>query len=161
MKLAIERLRSALTYDPNTGAFTRNYYVRCGPKVGNTDKDGYLRIVLDGVSHAAHRLAWFHMTGEAPGSGMEVDHINGDRADNRWANLRLLDRIGNCQNQRRAHRDNKVGLLGVTRSQCGRRFAATINAGGKHHGLGTYPTAELAYEAYLQAKRVLHPATSL
>ena len=90
---------------------------------------------------------------------LQIDHINGVKDDCRWSNLREVDGFLNMQNQRRPMRDNKVGFLGVVRT--GRRFRASIGAGGKHRGLGTFDTPELAHAAYIAAKRKLHPGGTL
>jgi hypothetical protein len=88
-------------------------------------------------------------------AGVEVDHKNGLRADNRIKNLRLADNACNAQNLRSATSRSRVGLLGVVAE--GRRFRAFICAGRKKMALGTYDTAEEAHAAYVQAKRSLHP----
>jgi hypothetical protein len=97
------------------------------------------------------------MTGEWPAA--DIDHINGDRADNRWANLSTVSRAVNMQNLKRAHRDSETGLLSVSRHR--KAFAATIMVRGRKHRLGTFPTAKQAHQVYLSAKRVLHEGNTL
>ena len=119
-------------------------------------------IRVGGARHYAHRLAWLFATGEWPKE--TIDHINGDRGDNRIANLRDVPRRINCENQRKARSVNRVGLLGVSRAtgnRPGKPYTAFIGVRGKSVGLGYFPTAELAHEAYLAAKRRLHEGCSI
>jgi hypothetical protein len=85
----------------------------------------------------------------------EIDHKNGVRNDDRFNNLRDVARSGNTQNQRHAHKNNKLGLLGVTRH--GKKFSANIQVNGKPRYLGLFSTPEEAYAVYVIEKRKLHP----
>ena len=159
-ELTAERLRELLHYDPETGVFTR--LVRSGPaKVGDVagtaDTHGYIQISVDGALYLAHRLAFLWMTGEWPPH--QVDHINGVRADNRFANLRPATNAENMQNVRRPYSSNRIGLLGVCRH--GNRFRATIKVDGRCIHLGTFDAPEQAHAAYLAAKRKLHAGCTL
>jgi hypothetical protein len=151
-----ERLRAVLHYDPETGVFTRRIATanrsKVGEVVGSDNGQGYLAARLDGPSYKLHRLAWLYMTGEWP--SMDIDHKNGVRDDNRWSNLRHVPRRVNSQNQRRAHRDNATGFLGV--SAHGERFAAKIESDGVCRRLGLYDTPEEAHAVYLRMKRTEH-----
>lgn len=90
---------------------------------------------------------------------MSIDHINGDKLDNRALNLRLATVKANAENQTRAHPRNKVGLLGVSLRRG--KFRALIQHNGKRMALGTFDTAEAARERYVQVKRVLHKGSTL
>lgn len=111
-----------------------------------------MRITLKGKDYLSHRLAWFYMTGAWP--EQEIDHINGVRDDNRFANLREADRQINCQNVRKPYKNNRTGLLGVKPSLG--KFVARIYVDGKERHLGTFKTPGLAHAAYVAAKRELH-----
>jgi hypothetical protein len=92
--------------------------------------------------YQAHRLAWFLFYGEWP--IYEIDHINGDKTDNRIINLRdVPDRI-NAQNMG-IHRNGH--LPGV--SKVGKKWRASIQIGKKQTHLGMFSTQEEAYRAYL------------
>lgn len=151
--LTAERLREALKYDPATGVFTRNDIPTGSVNAVST----YVIIGVDKGHYYAHRLAILYMTGSWP--LVETDHINGNRSDNSWANLRPADKELNCQNLRRAKSHNKLGLLGVGRNGSG--FMANLTVKGKRHYLGTFRTQELAQIAYIAAKRLLHPGGTL
>lgn len=157
-ELTAERLRELLSYDPETGVFTwrvGGHGRRSGDVAGCDNGAGYVKIIIDGRNRLAHRLAWLYTHGRWP--ECFIDHRNGDRADNRIANLRECSPAQNQHNRHRADRGSASGLIGAHRQPHSRRWRATIKAGGKHRHIGTFDTPEAAHAAYLQAKRELHP----
>jgi hypothetical protein len=159
--LTAQRLRELLHYDPETGLFTRriaHYGHPAGSAIGSTHNVGYVRLHVDGRSYLAHRLAWLYMTGEWP--EQQVDHRDGDRANNRFENLRDVTRSVNFQNQRRARGNNKhSALLGAFKKRD--RWESRIKVDGAYIRLGTFRTAEEAHTAYIEAKRRLHPGCTI
>jgi hypothetical protein len=115
-----------------------------------------MRMCVDGHRYPAHRLAWLYMTGEWPG---EVDHINGKKDDNRWANLRDISHAANSQNVRVAQVNNRCGVLGVKPLRD--KFQARICVARKTIHLGTFLTTSEAHAAYVAAKRELHEGCTL
>lgn len=97
------------------------------------------------------------MTGRWPVG--DIDHRDSNKLNNAFCNLREVTEHENLQNQRRAHRNNKSGLLGVSHQAQG--YVARIYANGRKHYLGTFKTGEAAHSAYLDAKRRLHPGSTL
>lgn len=163
MKLTAERLRELFRYDPETGQFTRRVAIGrhgcfvAGSVAGSLKKCGYIYVCVDHISHRAHRLAWLYVTGHWPAD--QIDHMDGDRTNNRIANLREATNAENRQNERKARRSSKSGLLGVTAS--GRRWRACIKLDGRTRQLGRFSTPEAAHMAYLAAKAELHPFGTL
>lgn len=152
-----ERVASLLAYDQTTGIFTWKVARGCAAKgtpAGAVMGNGYIGIRIDGVRYLAHRLAWLLIHGAWPQG--EVDHINGNRYDNRIENLRDVPRSLNQQNQTRAQSSNKTGALGVSKADAKGRFRARIFSNGKQHHLGTFKTVEEASQAYVSAKRQMH-----
>lgn len=86
--VTVERLRELLDYNEKTGKFYAGSGRNFGKEVGGFHGKGYLKIALDGVTYLAHRLAWLYVTGDWPFD--VIDHINGDKKDNRIANLRAV-----------------------------------------------------------------------
>ena len=105
-------------------------------------------------------IALHTIPGHNPPAAATLDHINGNKADNRIANLRKALRDENLQNQRKAHGNNKAGILGVSLTKRG-RFVVMIQSGGKRKYLGSYASAEEAEAAYIKAKREEHPFGTL
>lgn len=156
-ELNLDRLRSVLDYSPSLGLFkwrVARGRSAAGSVAGYTNQHGYVCIGVDGAVYAAHRLAWFFTHGSWPEK--QIDHINGDRSDNRIANLRVVDRCGNSQNRRAAHRDSSHGFLGASWNVQHKRWQAKIVAQKIRHHLGYFDTAESAHAAYMQAKQRLH-----
>lgn len=160
IELTQEYLKEVLHYDPETGIFTWRSSGK-GRKLGRPagalhKKLGSVQLFVGGRLYYAHRLAWLYMTGSWPRE--HIDHIDGDPSNNRWVNLREATNAENLQNQRHARKDNlSSGLLGVTWHKQGRKFMAQISVDEKRIYLGLHETAQEAHQAYLKAKRELHP----
>lgn len=152
-----ELVREYLDYNPYTGIITwklnRGKKVKAGSEAGTDNGIGYLAIKLDGKCYKAHRVAWFLKTGEWP-KGV-IDHINNNRSDNRWENLRVTSVQGNNFNKGIA-KNNNSGATGVRFIQSNKKWRAYIRANKKSHHLGYFTTKEAAEEAYQKAKQNLH-----
>jgi hypothetical protein len=149
----LERVKELLHYDPATGLFHwkvyRNSQAQAGEQAGCVDSvTGYVRIRIDLRKYPAHRLAVLLMTGQWPEH--QVDHRNGNRADNRWVNLRPAT---SRQNAHHTIWPNSHGFKGVNKqSRCrSRPYIARINVNGVRRSLGYYATAEEAYAVYCKA----------
>ena len=87
--LSRDRLYELLLYNQKTGEFTwkkNRKKALVGVVAGCRAKTGYWVITIGTRRYYTHRLAWFYMTGAWPSK--QIDHINGQRDDNRWCNLR-------------------------------------------------------------------------
>lgn len=148
-------LKTIMTYDPYTGYF---HYVkgnkrRCaGDRVGTLRSDGYWEVTIQYARYRLHRLAWLWMYGEMPST--HIDHINGDRADNRISNLRKATHSENQQNLKQATSANKCGLLGVYYHKG--KYVAQIKLNGRNKYIGRFDTAEAAHNAYIAEKLRVH-----
>lgn len=118
-------------------------------------KNGYIVLCSGAKKVYAHRVAWRIVHGEWPASW--IDHINGDRTDNRIENLRLATQAENMQNLRKPGKRNKSGFLGVSWDKVVGLWVAQIRAFGSPHQIGWYETPEEAHAAYMREKMRLHP----
>lgn len=145
--LTATQLKAELEYDPLTGVFKWRQSGRGRRKVqvGCLDKTrNRVSIYVLGASYYAHQLAWLYVYGKFP--IQELDHINGNGADNSISNLRLATHSQNMQNKKRPI-TNTSGFKGVIKDNRG-RWRATIKDGPTNRHLGVFPTPELAHEAY-------------
>lgn len=146
--LTVERANHLLAYNSETDVFT--WKVSQGKaregSVAGTIQHGYRKLTIDREQIKMHRLAWFMHYGAWP-SG-QIDHINGDRLDNRIANLRDVSHSINMQNRYAMRRKESDLPQGVARLKSG-KFSAHIN-------IGVYPSIEEAAAAYIGAKRLIH-----
>lgn len=151
-----ERLLDLVNYDPTTGVFSRLIKTSSRSLSGDifgSHCRGYLTGMLDGKTYRLHRLAWFYINKTWPQFG--IDHINGIKSDNRIENLREATQAENGQNMRISER-NTSGYLGVSyfSARCLWKATITINRAVKH--LGYFPSPELAFMAYSNAKQEAH-----
>lgn len=152
------RIREAFSYDPATGKLC--WKIRTsnrssiGKEAGSPDGQGYRILMLDKCLLRTHRVAFAHFYGEWP-KGF-IDHINGDRSDNRICNLRDVSNAENLQNNYKPQKNSTTGLRGVSKGKRDGTYCAEISVGRVRHRLGTFCSAEQAHAAYLQAKLALH-----
>tara|TARA_B100000378_G_scaffold147189_1_gene118845 strand:+ start:173 stop:748 length:576 start_codon:yes stop_codon:yes gene_type:complete len=97
---------------------------------------GYRHGGIDGKLYLAHRVVWKMMTGADP---LQIDHINGERTDNRPQNLRSVDATGNARNQK-LRRTNQSGAPGVILQRG--KWLARIWTEGRNRYLGTFDAFE-------------------
>lgn len=147
-----QHVRTRLSYDPETGAFTwiRARRDRVGKEAGAIDSAGHRQIRLHGRLYMAHRLAWLYMTGNFP--EMAIDHANGVRSDNSWCNLREATPSQNGANCKLSVR-NTSGAKGVFLERLTGRWNAYVRVQRKSVYLGTFDTVEEASQAYAQGAR--------
>ncbi len=155
---APELLFSLFLYDPVTGRLrhkANRRRVKAGSCADSTRRaDGYRQVALrlDGKQYQlkAHRVAWILEHGAIP-DGLQVDHINGIRDDNRLCNLRLVTQRENDQNRRKAR--------GYSWNKGCSKWEAYIRVAGVLRHLGLFTTEAAARAAYLKAKARYHPST--
>lgn len=160
MKPSQDRVKQLFSYDPGTGNFIRKVSVgrhgryRVGEIAGGKcARHGYWHVCVDSVKYSAHRLAWLYMTGRWPAD--QIDHIDGDRLNNKFNNLREATAAQNSQNEIKPRANNKSGYLGV--SPYKNKWRADIKVNGKTKALGYFECPLEAHAAYLRAKSTLHP----
>jgi hypothetical protein len=145
-------VRLKFEYDRESGILSRKMAKGLKP-VGTLNSEGYLVTKLSVKQYRVHRLAWLIVHGKWP--EWEIDHINGLKTDNRWANLRDVPPSLNQHNKHKPQRNSSTSYRGVTRR--GNRFAAALEADGRSIFAGLYDTPEEASAAYLATKAIYHP----
>lgn len=180
-KLTADHVRSLLDYNPSTGIFIWKMRTADMFSDGNTSAEkncsswnkkyagkepalpkrrGYPRIAV-GLARksgkakfvSAHRVVWLIIHGRLPIN--QIDHINGDRTDNRFCNLREATNSENAQN-RKLSIMNSSGYTGVSWHKRKSKWVARVGINYRRMSLGNYDTPEEAYAAYLSAKKKLH-----
>lgn len=119
------------------------------PALSGINAIGYRHGALIGTCQLAHRVAWAMHYDEQPSV---IDHINGDPADNRIANLRSVTRSDNQKNMKQ-NSNNTTGVTGVYRVQGPKPWRAAIKTGGKHISLGRFDLKDDAIAARKAAER--------
>jgi len=141
--LTQEKLKILLHYDAETGIFTnritRGSRSVAGNITGSEDVYGYWIIHIESRPYKAHRLAWLYMTGAWPKG--DIDHINELKCDNRFVNLREVNRSKNVSNQGPMV-NNYLQIRGVYMDRNKFRVSKSIN--GIRYNLGTYDTLDEA-----------------
>lgn len=137
---SVEELECKFDYDSNTGDLIHR---KTGKIAGTRTSAGYIQIYIQGHYYRAHRLVWRLLTGEDPGE-TTIDHIFGDRSDNRIEHLRLATQSE--QNK------NKPTTRGYRWDERRHRFIAFISINGRYTHLGCYREEEDAREAHLEAR---------
>ncbi len=139
-----EKTRCSFSYNPETGLFS-------GLSI-YTDRDGYLYTFIDRKNFRLHRLV-FLLEGEDI-SGKLIDHIDGDRQNNKRNNLRLVNSQENTYNKR-VGRNNTTGHKGITQEPNG-KWRARISANKKRYSLGVFDSLEEAVAALSEERQKLH-----
>lgn len=157
---APEALRQLLRYEPETGqlfwlesragqhGFNKQYMGR--EALAGKHPDGYKQGTLSGKSVLAHRVVWAVVYGAWPIE--DIDHINGNRQDNRIENLRAVSRMENAHNVKRRS-TNKSGHAGVYWSPSNGKWVAQIMCAGRREWLGLFTTVADAAVARRDAER--------
>jgi hypothetical protein len=166
-----EQLRELLRYEPDTGKlFWKERPLSMFPSPRHQGSwntryagrealielhpSGYLRGRVFNRVYYAHRVVWATVHGLWPDA--HIDHINGDKADNRLVNLRAATQQQNNRNTGK-RKDNASGFKGVCFHLRSKKWMASISIGGsKSTYLGLFDTPEEAHAAYCSAAQKHH-----
>jgi len=155
------RLRELLDYDPETGVFRRRKSARrgwTGRQAGYLKpgkEGGYTVIQVDGELFRASRLAWLYMTGKWPDA--DIDHIDLNRSNDCWSNLRIATRGQNMANAG-IRKDNTSGYRGVTWDADHGMWRAQVALNKRQYYCGLFATPEEAAVARDAKAALLHGA---
>jgi len=151
--LTQERLKELLDYDPETGVFT--WRVRTSNRVREGSPAGwrrtdlrcgktYIQIQVDDRTYNAHRLAFLWVEGSFPEK--VTDHEDGDGTNNRWSNLKRVNRQQNGRNMRRSSA-NTSGVTGVYWHKAAQKWEARVKAEDRFIYLGIFVSKDDAIAA--------------
>lgn len=146
-------LKKILHYNADTGVFTwvdRASGEKTMRQVGCLNPAGYKLIGVNGRRYMAHRLAFLYMIGRFPLD--QTDHINHDRSDNRWINLREASNLENGRNIS-MKKNNKSGITGVHWNKQANNWRARIMVNGKTINIGSFENKKDAAAARFAAER--------
>lgn len=155
---SIEVLLDAFNYNPESGRLT--WKIKSARQIvfgsfadSSINTAGYRRTGIGRDRFLTHRLIWKMMTGDDPVEF--IDHIDQNKSNNTWANLRLATKAQNLCNHG-PNKNNKTGLFkGVSFKKRNNRYLAQIQVNGVKKHLGYFLTPELARDAYIEAAKVL------
>lgn len=164
----IEYLRSIIDYDPCTGVLTwrarprelfttsRSYKIWnarfCGRQAGYSS-NGYIQVRIGKSIHLAHRVAWAYMTGAWPEK--QLDHIDGDKSNNMFANLREATNSENGYNRER-YSNNTSGVKGVCWDKSVSKWKAQIKAENACVYSKYFDDIDSASKAIVEERRKFH-----
>lgn len=167
VELPIETVRALLWYDREAGrlfwlnrpasmfpsrAAAAAWNARFASKEAftQTSQWGYKVGLIFGLSYRAHRVAWAIHTGAWPKS--DIDHINGQRADNRLCNLREATRSENSRNT--SSRSNSTSqYLGVCWTNERSKWLVRAKINGRIRHIGSFENEVDAAKAYDEAAK--------
>ena len=154
MDLTQSLLKNHLRYEDGFLYWT-DFSIRPNAKdtaLGNLLPNGYVYMKFFKKSTYVHRLIFLLHHGYLP---KYVDHINGNKQDNRSENLREATR---CQNMMNVGKTalNTSGFKGVSFHKRSNKWIAQIKQNKKHFYLGSFETAEEAHESYKRKAIELH-----
>lgn len=122
-----------------------------GNDAGGIRPHGYHMIMIDGVHYMTHRIIWKMKTGEEP---VQIDHIDGNRENNSFSNLRSVEHSVNMKNKS-LYVNNKSGTPGVRFHRRDGVWEAKIGVDGGQIQLGSFETKQEAIAARIAGEIVL------
>ena len=153
--LTVDLLNELFTYDRETGKLywkSARQGVTVGKEAGALDKEGYSILRMNYKRYRTHRVVFLMHKGYLP---VVLDHIDGDRANNRLDNLRPAS-LSQNQYNRKLNKNNKSGFKGVTYNSRSKMFYASIKHQTQRIFLGSYNTPEEADAVVRAAREELH-----
>lgn len=149
----IEELRNTFEYHPDGYLIRKSTGKPCGRRANQSD--GYACVRVGGRALLAHRIIFAIVYGRMPG---EIDHINGNRIDNRIENLRDVSSSENSHNYKRPN-TNTSGFTGVCWSTHHQKWKVEIRLNNRRIHIGYFEDFEEAVQARKLAKIKYHPTS--
>ena len=154
--LTVDLLNELFEYDKETGDLIwkvrKAQSVKVGDIAGYLQSTGYKRLKINAKAYLVHRIVFLMHKGYLPKT---IDHINGDRLDNRIENLRAVTANQN-QHNRKLNSNNTSGFKGVSWCKTHKHWRAAVKLEGKKIHLGLFKTPEEADAVVRKAREELH-----
>ena len=153
--LTVDLLNELFTYDKETGKLywkAARQRIKVGDEVGSDNGSGYLKTKVNNKTYRLHRLVFLMHKGYLP---KILDHINGDRKDNRIENLRPVSLAQNAQNAKLNSKNNS-GYKGVFWVKSSKKWRGQVKCNGETIYLGEYNDIEEADRVVRAAREELH-----
>lgn len=151
-----EELKTQVEYNADTGIFTwkvrNSNRIKVGDEAGNYHNGGYIEMQVLGERHLAHRLAWLYVHGYIP---QLIDHIDGNRLNNKISNLREATYAENAYNSK-IRSDNKSGVRCVSWDKARKSWEVRIKIDGKLKHFGNYKDLDEAAKVAEKVRKEHH-----
>ena len=128
--------------------------IKVGSKAGTINSEGYCRVSIDGKKHSMHRVVFLMKHGYLP---KEIDHINGNKTDNKIENLREVTRTQNRYNVI-GYKNNTSSVKGLTFNKKLNKWELSMNVDRKRKYIGLFEDFELAELVAMEARNKYHGA---
>jgi hypothetical protein len=151
-----EKLHEVFEYRDNGNLVWKvrlSWRVQVGTIAGTVENNGYIRVTINGKPYRMHQLVFLYHNGYLT-KGKEIDHIDGDRTNNRIENLREVTKAQNSFN--RKYVDNTSGFKGISWCNRRRKWVVQIMVDGRNKNLGRYDTIKEAIAVVIAGRNELH-----
>ncbi len=149
-------LKELFDYNAETGVFTWKVKLRNGMNIGDVagtkDSNGYLVVAYKRKRYYCHRLAWTYIYGDVPNI---IDHIDGDKSNNKINNLRNSTYTENARNQK-ISKNNISGIKSVGWVKSRNKWVVKLRVNGKQKFIGHFDDLELAELVAIEARIKYH-----
>lgn len=125
---------------------------KAGSKAGSIDRYGYTSIRIEGKNYLAHRLIYLMHHGNMP---KFIDHIDGDKTNNKIENLRPCELVQNSWNAKISVK-NTSGVKNVMWHKRDCKWQVTVSIGGRQKHFGYYDDLDLAELVAIEARNKYH-----
>lgn len=130
-----KRIEQCVSYCPDSGRLAWTTGQFAGKTISGTNTKGYIQLQIDGITLLGHRVCYCLMTGSMP--PMDIDHIDGDKTNNTWSNLRLVNNSDNHKNMK-IFKTNSSGVAGVAWNPIKNRWDSYITSRNRRFYLGRF-----------------------
>ena len=133
-----QEVRTVFAYTPENGRLLWNI-ATCKTQTGDVAgglANGYMQVKYKQRKYMVHRIIWCYVHGDWP--KQMIDHIDGDRSNNRIENLRDVSNAKNQYNRHSLNKNNSTGHMGIMYRKRGDAYIVQITVLGAKKYIGYY-----------------------